>query len=328
MKILIVGPGAVGQVLGLHLQKAGMELGYYARSRSAEKLRLAYDQGELPLFQLTYTRRKDPIPHQLKHYEVVTNIDESRRFEPDQIWFTVPSTVYYTPWFREFLHEVPANRVVCFAPEGRREEFLRGHGGKGGMIFGGITFIAWQGDLAGGGGRPERVNFWLPPGIEIPLVGDYEGCVEVADLLNTAGLRAGAKKETFGRTQAAVSAAMSTFVSGLEVAGWSLSGYRGSAWLKKAARASREAAAGQLRETGLFTSLIVRSLTSSTTFSLVTLILPLLFPFEIEKYLKFHYTKTQEQTLKLLEIYALDGEKLGGEIEHIQMLRQALVESR
>ena len=35
MKVLMVGCGAVGQVFGLHLQKAGVELGFYARPGSA-----------------------------------------------------------------------------------------------------------------------------------------------------------------------------------------------------------------------------------------------------------------------------------------------------
>ena len=116
--------------------------------------------------------RRDPIPHRLENYQVVTNVADSQRFKPDQIWFTTPSPVYYSEWFREFLQKVPSERVVCFAPEGGRPEFFPESGGKDRLVFGGITFMAWQGDLEGGGGRPEGVNFWLPPLLGIPLTGN------------------------------------------------------------------------------------------------------------------------------------------------------------
>ena len=41
MKVLMVGCGAVGQVFGLHLQKAGVELGLYDRPATVDKLKQA-----------------------------------------------------------------------------------------------------------------------------------------------------------------------------------------------------------------------------------------------------------------------------------------------
>ena len=140
--------------------------------QSVEKLKQALEQGGVPLFQISYFHRRDPIAHRLKKYRVVTDVAESQRFKPDQIWFTTPSPVYYSEWFREFLQKVPSERVVCFAPEGGRSEFFPESGGEDRLVFGGITFIAWQGDLEGGGGRPEGVNFWLSPLLGIPLVGN------------------------------------------------------------------------------------------------------------------------------------------------------------
>jgi hypothetical protein len=81
----------------------------------------------------------------------VTDEVESQRFKPDQIWFTTPALVYYAEWFREFLLKISSERVVCFAPEGRRSEFLPDYVGEERLIFGGITFMTWQGDLDGGG---------------------------------------------------------------------------------------------------------------------------------------------------------------------------------
>ena len=149
MRVLIVGSGAVGQVFGLCLQEAGVELGFYARPETAEKLCIAQEHRGLSLFQVSHSRRRDPIPHRLDNYQVVTDFEACQHFEPDQIWFATPSPVYYSEWFQEFISAVPSERVVCFAPEGMRSEFIPVGVVEDRLVFGGVTFIAWQGDLEG-----------------------------------------------------------------------------------------------------------------------------------------------------------------------------------
>jgi hypothetical protein len=324
MKILIVGSGAVGQVFGLGLQKAGIELGFYARSETADKLLLAQEHGGLSLFQISHSRRRNPIPHRLENYQVVMDLEGSRRFNPDQIWFTTPSSVYYSEWYQQFLKIVPSKRVVCFAPEGGRPEFIPEGESPDRFVFGGITFMAWQGDLEGGGGKPNAINFWRPPLMEIPLIGTDKACNEVSELLRASSFRSSVKKETFGKMQAALTAFLSTFVAGLELSGWSLGPFRRSQWLRGAAFASREAVLSQLAKASFSAKTLFKILTSSTIFFAATSLLPLLFPFNLEKYLKFHYLKTRDQTLALLKVYVQDGKKLGLPVENIQILLQEL----
>lgn len=327
MKVLMVGCGAVGQVFGLHLQKAGVELGLYDRPATVDKLREALEHGGLSLFQIRQSGGRRPIPYRLENYLVVRNVEESQRFKPDQIWFTTPSPVYYSEWFRDFLQEVPSERVVCFAPEGGRPEFFPESEGKDRLVFGGITFMAWQGDLGGGGGRPEGVNFWLPPMVSIPLTGTEKACGEVKELLKKAGFRTTVKKQESGNTLAPVTAVMTAFMAGLELSGWSLKAYRKGLWLKRAAYGSREAALSQLTGAGIFTRMLLGILCSPAGLSLTTYFLPLLTPFEIEKYLKFHYLKTRDQTLTLLDVFVKDGKRRGLPVENIQILRQGLLDS-
>jgi 2-dehydropantoate 2-reductase len=148
----------------------------------------------------------------------------------------------------------------------------------------------------------------------------------VAGLLKKAGLRVDVKKQD-SRMQASMTAVMTAFTAGLELAGWSLGAFRKSPWLNRAARASREAALSQLRGAGLFTRTLLGILCSSAGFFFIALILPMLFPFEIEKYLKFHYLKTRDQTLTLLDVFAKDGERRGQSVENIRILLQGLLES-
>ena len=317
MKVVVVGGGAVGQVYGLALQRAGVTMGLLDRPAAAEKLNRAREQGGLPLFQISHRHRKDPIPYRLNDYQVLADAEQCRRFEPDQIWFTTPSQVYYSDWFEDFLQRAPSRRVVCFAPEGRRPEFRTETMGDR-VVFGGTTFMAWQGDLGGGGGRPEGVNFWRPP-MGIPLAGTPDACREVAQLLKQAGFRVMVGKPD-SHLQAATTAAMTAFVAGLELAGWSLRAYRRSPWLRCAAGACREAVMSQLPATGAFARAMLSDPVLSAGFSLAALLLPHLFPIDAEKYLRFHYTKTREQTVLLLNVFMRDANHRGVPVTNIQSL--------
>jgi len=336
MRVLMVGCGAVGQVYGLALQQAGVTLGVLCRPAAVEKLERAREQGGLPLFQLSHKHRKDPIVHRLKDYQVIADAAESQRFEPDQIWFTTPSQVYYSDWFRDFLRQVPSRRVVCFSPEGSRTEFLDESMGDR-VVFGGTTFMAWQSDLggggawpsgggawpSGGGGRPGGVSFWRPP-LGIPLAGSRDACREVAQLLKQAGFRVMIGKPG-SHLQAAVTAGMTAFATGLELSGWSLRSYRKSPWLRRAAGACREAIMGQLPRTGALARALLSDPVLSASFCLTAALLPLLLPFDGEKYLKFHYTKTREQTVLLLNVFMKDAIGRGVPVTDIQSLLQGLL---
>jgi 2-dehydropantoate 2-reductase len=322
----MVGCGAVGQVFSLFLQKAGVDLGLYDRPATIERLKQALEHGGLPLFQIYHSRGRDPRAYRLENYQVMTDVAECQLFKPDQIWFTTPSPIYYSAWFREFLQKVPSERVVCFAPEGRRSEFFPESEDKDRLIFGGITFMAWQGDLDGGGGRPGGVSFWLPPLLGISLTGTEKACGEVELLLKKAGLRIGVQKQD-SPIQASVTAVMTAFVAGLELSGWSMKAFRKSAWLKRAASGSREAALSQIPRASIFTRTLLGILCSWMGLFLVTFFLPLLFPFDLEKYLKFHYLKTRDQTLNLLGVFARDGKSRGLPVENIRMLLKGLLDS-
>jgi hypothetical protein len=324
VRILIVGCGAVGQVYGLYLQKVGVELALYARPATADRLKQALELGGVPLFQTSYFRRRDVIAHRLDNYRVVTDVAESQKFRPDQIWFTTPSPVYYSEWFREFLLRVTSDRVVCFAPEGGRSEFPP-DGVEDRLVFGGTTFMAWQGGPEGGGGQPGGVNFCLSP-LGILLTGKEEACRDVKQLLQKAGFRVMIGEQD-SHMQACVTAVMTTFVAGLELSGWSLGAFRKSPWLKDAAGACREAVMSQLPRTGAFQRALLGVTVLSTGFSLAAVLLPLLVPFDLEKYLKFHYLKTRDQTLTLLDVFVGDGKRQGLPVQKVLILLQELLGS-
>ena len=321
MKVLMVGCGAVGQVYGLALQTAGVTLGLLDRAEKTGPLAAAREQGGLALFQVTGPRGKAPVECRLKDYTLVADEAAARQFAPDQIWFTTPSQAYYSDWFRNFLSQVPSRRVVCFTPEGERPEFrLAELGGR--VIFGGTTFMAWQGDLQENGGQPRGVHFWRSP-LGVPLAGTEAACLEVAALLKPAGFRVTVDKPG-SRSQAAVTAVLTAFVAGLELAGWSLRAYRKSRWLEGAAAACGQAVMGQTGKNGAIQRAALSRPVLAACFRLAAVLMPLLFPFDIEGYLHFHYTKTHEQTLWLLKVFIRDGQKRGMAVGEIERLLEAV----
>ena len=165
-------------------------------------------------------------------------------------------------------------------PRGDVPNLLPPSGGEDRLVFGGITLVAWQGELESGGGRPEGLTFWLPP-VAIPLVGTEEACREVEHLLKKAGFRVAVGAQD-SHTQAAVTAVMTASVAGLELSGWSLRAFRKSPWLKRAGRGARQAALSQLYGAGIFTRVLLEILCSSAALSLATFFLPLLVPFDLE----------------------------------------------
>jgi 2-dehydropantoate 2-reductase len=114
-------------------------------------------------------------------------------------------------------------------------------------------------------------------------------------------------------------------VAELELSGWSFEAFRKSPWLKRAANGSREAVLSQLSGADIFTRTLLGILLSLTGFYLATFFLPLLPPFDLEKYLRFHYLKTRQQTLTLLDVFAGDGKRRGLPVENIEILLQGLL---
>ncbi len=146
-------------------------------------------------------------------------------------------------------------------------------------------------------------------------------------LLRQAGFRVSVEKPG-SHSQASMTAAMTAFMAGLELSGWSLRTYRKSPWLKCAASASGEAIRGQLPSAGALTWALLNGPMLRTGFFLVTIILPFLFPFDLEKYLKFHYTKTRKQTIFLLDIYIKDCKSRMIPVTNLQNLFTGLLDTR
>ena len=90
--------------------------------------------------------------------------------------------------------------------------------------------------------------------------------------------------------------------------------------MKIAASSAREAAAIYRKTDFSLSRIVSKVIASPTSFYLVTIFLPLLFPFNMEKYLNFHFTKIREQTLSSMERDIKIGVGRGKRVANLEVL--------
>ena len=83
----------------------------------------------------------------------------------------------------------------------------------------------------------------------------------------------------------------------------------------------------QLPSDGILAKAFLGLLLSPAGVFLISFLLPLLPPFDLEQYLKFHYLKTRDQSLALLVLFIRDGEREGRPVENVRILLECLCES-
>jgi Ketopantoate reductase PanE/ApbA len=290
MNLLIVGAGAVGQVYARHLQKAGHQVSLLVRP----KYKVACDRG-MVLYELSALSERTPL--KLKVHEVLTAWDEVKARRFDQIWITLPTNAITKEWVQELQAAAGDATIVSMTPGMAAQTALRAHVPEEQLVFGMIGIVSFQAPLPGD---------TLEPGIAYvtsalsPNMFGGTNAARAAQALSAGGCPSGVKKN-LDATLALGSALLMPQVLCLEMSGWSLQAHRRKT-LKLACRAGHEAqqavAAQMNLHSGVFSAALVGPFAS-----LVCLFGPLFLPFDLEAYLKFHFSKVREQTVLLLQGY-------------------------
>ncbi|MFN7144443.1 MAG: ketopantoate reductase family protein [Myxococcota bacterium] len=309
IRALIVGAGAVGQVYGLALQRAGVDVSVFVKPKYAAKARAGF---------LLHALNRPAGPVRLDGVGVLTTADEVRAQRWDQVWLAVSSTAIEGPWLEDILAATGDATVVCLqpGPEGRaRVAPLAGSR----MITGIIGFVAYQAPLPGETRFAEPgIAFWFPPGPS-PFAGPAPRVQPVVDALRKGGCPAAVTPSTDAAATFG-SALLQVHVGALDSVDWSWDRVRRGDHLALAARAWREAAsvgaamlgvrrpwwAGLVRPWG--TRLALR-------------ILPRLVPIDLPTYLGYHFTKVGDQTRANLDVWIVEGRKRGLPVTALETLR-------
>ncbi|MCA9615092.1 MAG: hypothetical protein H6721_19805 [Sandaracinus sp.] len=303
LRVLLVGAGAVGQVYGYHLQKGGAQVAFFVRPKHR-----AEAEGELRLYYMRGKHGREL--HTWRADEVITDptLAATRGF--DQIWLCISTAALERSLESQdelatLLALTAGTTVVSMGPGLHLKQLLAPYVPERRRVDGGITMVSYQAPLVDGEVDAPGIAAYLPG--PSPFTGPE--AQRVVDALKRGGAPAKVHSNT-GALMAFGSATLMPTMAALEGAGWKLAGMRKGPWARLAAEASAEAraiVAAQVHASPPFGTAFV----TAPVLKLATWAAPKVAPFEVEIYLKYHFTKVRDQTERLLTRYVDEGEALG-----------------
>lgn len=315
--ILVVGAGAVGQVYGLHLHRAGHQVTFLVKPQHAPDLA----QG-LHLHRYTLASRLRSV--HWRDYQVMTGVDDVRTRHWDQVWLAMSSTALRTPAVQQLLQSVGTATVVGLQPDAPDADWLRAQlPDPYQQVQGLITFISHQSPLPGHPGQPSGLCYFCPP----LAVGLYEGRDPARVRAVLAGLRAGGLSaravDSIDVAGHGADGVLLPWVAALELHGWRLAGLARSEAFALGRAASRQAlqALHAARHTRIQPH---RWLNQPWLARLLMATAPAVMPLPLEDYLRFHFSKVGAQTRQMLDSYIQMGVQTGQPVDQLQQLLQRL----
>jgi hypothetical protein len=311
MRVLIVGAGAVGQVYGHLLARGGAEVSVYVRPRREAEARAGYSVTRLSLLGRRTTSRFVPRA-------VYTSPASLRGARFDQAWICVPTDAVGE--LAEALAALGDTPLVNFVP-GLDGVARLAKLAPGAIIAEGfIGLISWFAPLEGSddpreAATPPGVAFLEPPPTPSGVGPSRRsvGSARVA-LAAVTALRAGGGHARFADDPEAGGAVSTSIllplIGVLEAAGWRLAHLGEPEWAELAAQVVGEAATVAALRAGIAAPPVALALRPGLL-ALAARLAPLASPFDLETYLRVHFTKVGAQTRLLLGEMAKNAAEAG-----------------
>lgn len=313
-RVLLVGAGAVGQVFGKYLQAAGCELSFLVKEKYAEEARRGYTLYELGLLE------KDYEPVTFSGFGVLVSMREVAERQWDQVWLCVSSTALRAGgWVGELARATGDATWVMLQPALDDREWLLQWVPEERLVSGMIPFISFHAPLKPGDPVPRPgTAFLIPPLTRGPFSGPPERLASIVRTLRAGGYPA-SRTGDVARGAAVPTAVLTAFVVGLESAGWSFERFLQRDSLERTVRAAHEAVRIAAWRTHASASAILRLL-KPVLFKLLLPLAARVTPFDLETYLKVHFTKVGEQTRMMMRTYMDLGRSAGLPVDGLQTL--------
>lgn len=296
MKVLIIGAGAVGQVYAHHLVKGGAEVSFYIKEKySAELQQGVHLYQHSVIGKLTGGRTKHTL---FQDFKTISSTQELEAESYDYIINTVSSTALRSGWWEAFKNASGKALIIGLQPALDDTQFILKTLPEPRYIKGLIQFISYQSPLPGGK-EPAGYHYLLPP-----VAGLFENAKGNASPLMSALIKGGfkAKKQNdLNFFSSSLSSISIPLTAALEKADWSIKKLLTDNNLKEGLASSLEAniAVSQALNKPASSPRLLKPWISG----LLLKIMPAIFPFDIEVYLKFHFSKVGDQTRLMLEQY-------------------------
>lgn len=313
MKILIVGAGAVGQVYGRHLARAGHAVHFFVKPQHARDL-----EGGLPLHSLGYLRHRS---EHWQDYGVLTDIAGIAATAWDQIWLCVASNALRSSLMEDILAHAGNATVVCLQPGPDDADRIRTalHSPLQ-VVQGLITFISYQSPLPGVPG-PTGMAYFLPPTPGL-FSGERSRVQTVVQALRKGGMAAKVV-DNLDEDGGGGEGFLIPLIAALEQNDWKLGNFGASTAFQLGREAATEALTILACDHGARTSRFRLLLNPFVSRALLA-VAPHVLPLDLEPYLEYHFSKVGLQTRQMLESYIAMGEQHGLTVERLRELRHRL----
>jgi 2-dehydropantoate 2-reductase len=288
METLLVGAGAVGRVLGLHLQRGGARLAFLVKPAHADEARRGFW-----LQPLARGRQRPAL--RLDGYDVLTRTDEVAARAWDCIVLCVSSPALRRGrWLDELAAASGAATVVAIQPGLDDPEYLGARVDGERLVWGMFSMVSYASDAG--------TAYWRPPFGRLPFSGPAARVRPLVETLTRGGLPARAHRDVPGAL-AFAGAALDVHVLALARAGWRFDALaRDRALVADTHAALGEALAIAARHRGAKSPFLVGHLAPWHT-RLALRLGPRLTPFDLESYFRSHFTKVGEQSAAWLRTY-------------------------
>lgn len=320
-RILLVGAGAVGQVYGLCLQRGGARVDYLVRPKYVEELAAG-----VTLYEIHGKRGRRPVRFVPDGVFGSSAALEAHRY--DQVWLCISTSALDKALsskrsdISQLLGRLHGASLVVLQPGADVRDRIAERVPTAQIVDGGIAMVAYQaplveGELGEHDGEPDA------PGIAFLLAkSPFTGraAETIVQILRAGGCPAQVRENTraFG---AHSSSTLMPVIVALEGAGWKIAELRKGRWAELAAKGGEEARAVTEARLGVPPPTAM-SLIGTSALKLATLGAPRLAPFDLEVYLRYHFSKVRDQTRLLTDRFIEEGQRLGVATPALRELRE------
>lgn len=305
-RVLVVGAGAVGQVYARHLAAGGAEVTFLVKPAHAAEVRAG-----LTLYPLNRPRAQRTSPVLLTGYGVIDDLAEVAQQSWDHVYLTISSTALRAgDWFAGLARAIHRATLVLLQPGPDDRAFVERHVPADQIVEGVITVISYRAPLPGETRFPSPgVAYWFGPLAASPMSGPPDRLEPVLAALRAGELPA-RRHPDIGDSSVFPTAVFMPLLAALEGAGWSFRALLRSQRLREAVAAGREALRVMAHRRGRPAPLVMRLL-GPLALRAVLAIAPRIMPFDLETYLRVHFTKVGDQTRDFLRTYLAQGRSAG-----------------
>ncbi len=284
----------MGKVYGRHLALGGAQISFWVKEKYAESARQGFH-----FYVLNETTKRDEA-QALKDYSVLTEVNEVKSKTWDYVILCMASNALRGPWLDELIGAIGNASLVSLQPGLNDRDYLLTKVSRDRLIEGTIPIISYETPMPGEQRTIPGTAYWIPPGGYAAFSGSSERVLPLLEVFQRGKFKVKRVKDTKHENVAAAPV-LTLFIAALEACDWSFQKLYQSPLFAEASQAMQEAVAANALKAGVkkpstwhLRPALFKSILSAA---------PFIVPFNLETYLKVHFTKVGEQMHQSLRDY-------------------------